>query len=199
MKMIQENHDCFDDCECKEPKKYYYDDCYEPKCCKPKKVCYEECCVVKRRTKCSPEPGKALLKCGRGAAGPLPILADGLLLGGSNAINVGSVTIDTSELCNPTTLLNFNIILSAPVAIGATITFSVIKCCNGCTQPVGESFTFSALLGVLSSQSFNFQICDQSECCDCTTYTLQITNATLLAAGLSLTANISALAVENIC
>ena len=204
MKMIQEKHDCFDDCECKEPRKYYYDDCcepkcYEPKCCKPKKVYYEECCVVKKRCKPSPEPGRALLKCGRGAAGPLPALTTGLLLGGSNAINVGSVTIDTTELCNPTVLLNFNIIISAPVAIASTLTFSVFKCCDGCTQPVGESFTFSAALGILASQSFNFQICDTSDCCECTTYTLQITDATLAAAGLSLTANISALAVENIC
>lgn len=203
MKMMQEKERCFDDCDCKEEKKYYYDDCCEPKkyyCekeCRPKKRCYEECYVVKKPCSCAPEPGKALLKCGRGAAGPLPLLDVGTLLGLSNAIPVGSVTIDTRELCNPTILINVNSILAAPVAIATTLTFTVFKCCDGCKQPVGESFTFSALLAALSSQSFSFQICDCANCCGCVTYSLEITNATLVAAGLTVNSQITALAVEN--
>lgn len=206
MKMMQEKQNCFDDCECNfddccEPRKCCHEECCEPKkcCCRPKKRCFEECVVVRKPSSCAPEPGKALLKCGRGAAGPLPLIAAGTILGLNGAIPVGSVTIDTRELCNPTILLTVNSIIAAPVAIASTITFTVFKCCDGCKQPVGESFTFANALAALSSQSFSFQICDCANCCGCVTYSLEITNATLLAAGLTVNSTITALAVESDC
>ncbi|BDC02095.1 TPA: DUF4489 domain-containing protein [Clostridium perfringens] len=217
MKMIQEKNNCYDNCETKEIMANSYNDCCEYKCeppkkvcceccecceCKcepPKKVCCEKCYVVEKKVNCAPEPGRAILRCGRGSAGPFPILNLGVIFGESNAIEVGSVNIDTTNLCNPSILLNVTITLNAPVAILSTLTFSIIKCCNGCSQPVGDSFTFSSPLEALSSQSFSFQACDTSNCCECVTYKLKITNATLAAAGLSLTANMSALAVENLC
>ncbi|WP_415336295.1 DUF4489 domain-containing protein, partial [Clostridium perfringens] len=164
-------------CECCE--------CCECKCEPPKKVCCEKCYVVEKKVNCAAEPGRAILRCGRGSAGPFPILNLGVIFGESNAIEVGSVNIDTTNLCNPSILLNVTITLNAPVAILSTLTFSII--------------TFSSPLEALSSQSFSFQACDTSNCCECVTYKLKITNATLAAAGLSLTANMSALAVENLC
>lgn len=222
MKMMEEKEKCFDDCKeqkksyyedhCK-PRKYYYDDDYEPRksyydddyesrkhhrddCCDHRKCCKQKKCCD------SPLGGKAILKCGRGAVGPLPKIDDGKIFGGTNAIHVGSVTIDTRNLCNPTVLLNFNIILTnlSGEEEDFTLTFTVVKCCKGCTQPVGESFTFADELEKGVSRSFTFQICDCTNCCDdCTTYTLQITSATLEKAGLSVKADISALAVENDC
>lgn len=203
MKMMEEKERYFDDCDCNEEEKHYYDDGCKPKeyyCekkCRPKKRCYEECYVVKKPCSCSPEPGKALLRCGRGGVGPLPLIDVGTLLGLNNAIPIGSVTIDTRELCNPTILLNVNSIISAPLAIATTLTFTVFKCCDGCKQPVGESFTFASALTALSSQSFSFQICDCANCCGCITYSLELTNASLADAGLAVNSQITALAVEN--
>ena len=219
MKMIDENKNYLHDCDCDEhERKHCHDDfdCRRPN----RKHCFEECFIVKRPCSCAPTPGKSLLRCSTGSARPLPEI-DTLL---PNPIPVGSITIDTRELCNPTVLLNFNAIITNPSKCGggrhhkdaapapgggghdpheqdieATLTFTVFKCCDGCTQPVGESFTFSATLDELSSQSFSFQVCDCSNCCGCETYTVQITNATLTSPGLIVRAQISALAVENIC
>ena len=201
MKMIEENkhylNDC--DCECKEvERKHYYED-YDCECRKPRrKHCYEECFIVKKSCSCAPKPGKALLKCSRGAAGPFPLVAAGVLL--PQTYPLGSVTIDTRELCNPTVLLNFNFLINVPLGLLTTLTFTVFKCCDGCKQPVGESFTFSEILPAgLATTSFSFQICDCSNCCGCETYTVKITNATLLGAGVSVSAQMTALAVENLC
>ena len=214
--MIEENKNYLDDCECKEPKrKHCYDDDYDYECRKPEKHhchedydcecrkprrnhCYEECFIVKKSCSCAPKPGKALLRCARGAVGPLPLIAADVLL--PKTYPVGSVTIDTRELCNPTVLLNFNFLINVPVGLLTTLTFSVFKCCDGCRQPVGESFTFSELLPAgLANKSFSFQICDCSNCCGCETYSVEVTSATLLGAGVSIVAQLSALAVENFC
>lgn len=214
MKMMQEKQNCFDDCECN------FDDC-----CEPRKCCDEEChecrrhrdddchkCrrhhdddrhECKKRCKDAPEGGKALLRCGKGSAGILPKTDnDGKFLGGLNAINVGSVTVDARNLCNPTVLLNFNLQLTNTNddENEVVITFTVVKCCKGCTTPVGEGFTFADEIEKGANKSFSFQICDCNNCCDdCVTYTLQITSATLDKSGLLVRADISALAVENNC
>lgn len=225
MKMMQEKQNCFDDCECNfddccEPRKHCDDDCH--KCRRHHDEDCHECRrhhdddrhECKKRCKDAPEGGKALLRCGKGSSGILPKTDhEGKFFGGTHAINIGSVTIDARNLCNPTVLLSVNLQLTNTAAGGRrrdggegrddsdfALTFTVVKCCKGCTTPVGEGFTFADEIEKGANKSFSFQVCDCNNCCDdCITYTLQISNATLEDAGLLVRADISALAVENNC
>ena len=145
-----------------------------------------------------PKPGKVAVSCGCGAAGPLPILD---LAGASirNPYPVASVTVDTRNLKNPKVLIHFTSLINAPAGVIPNITFRIRKCCNGCSQLVGGSYTSSAAVNVLSGKTFEFQFCDCGDCCGCCTYTVEISNATLAQAGTSVSAQISAIAVENPC
>lgn len=145
------------------------------------------------------KPGKSVLNCGCGSAGPLPILD---LAGASikNPFSVASVTLNTKCLRNPKILLRITALISAPLDVLTSITFRVKKCCSdGCSQYVGGSYTSSSLINALSGKSFEFQICDCSVCCECCTYTLEISNATLAQIGTTVSGQITALAVEEHC
>lgn len=143
------------------------------------------------------EGGKAILKCGSANCGPLPILGTQGLIP-SLPIPVGSVNIDTSSLCNPSVLVTANLLINTPIAILSSLTFRIVRCLDGCSQPIGGSFTFSDPIEALSSNSFTFSFCDCSSCTGCATYSIEITSATLLQAGTTIGGTISALAVENI-
>ena len=152
-----------------------------------------------RREGCNDlEPGRAILNCGCGAVGPLPILD---LTGASivNPYSVASVTIDTRKLKNPTVLINFTALINVPIGVLPSITFRLVKCMNGCSQAVGGSYTYSDAFDALHSESFSFQFCDCGDCCGCATYSVEISNATLAQAGTTISGNISALAVEKKC
>lgn len=144
------------------------------------------------------KPGKLIMKCGSGFAGPLPILD---LAGASirHTYPVASVTIDTSGLENPTVLLQVTALINAPIGVLANLTFRVVKSCNGATQGVGGSYTHSSAIDTLTGKAFEFQICDCGDCCCCSTYTVEISSATLAQAGTTVSAQISAIAVENRC
>ncbi|WP_123052788.1 DUF4489 domain-containing protein [Clostridium sp. JN-1] len=147
---------------------------------------------------CSPEVGGAVMKCGSGATGPLPILD----LAGASIINpysVASVTIDTRRLKCPSVLINFTGLINVPAGVIPSITFRLIKTCNGSSQSVGGSYTFSSAFELIHSESFSFQFCDCGDCCGCTTYTVEISNATLAQAGTTVSGTVSAIAVENDC
>lgn len=170
-----------------------YDDesFHEMKCCRPSSH-EKKCCK-------SSSTGKAILKCGAGAVGPLPILD---LVGASiiNPYSLASVTIDTSGMKNPTVLINVTALINVPVGALPSITFRLVRTCNGASQPVGGSYTYSDCFDLLHSESFAFQFCDCGQCCcGCTTYTVEISSATLAQAGTTISGNISALAVENNC
>lgn len=145
------------------------------------------------------QPGNISASCGCGSAGPLPILD----LAGASIINpysVASVTLNTECLKNPKVLIRVTALINAPIGVVTTLTFRVKKYCNdGCSQDVGGSYTASSLINLLSGKSFEFQICDCGTCCECCTYTLEISNATLLQAGTTVSAQITALAVEDLC
>lgn len=144
------------------------------------------------------EAGKAILNCGCGSVGPLPILD----LAGASIINpysVASVTIDTRGLKNPTVLINFTALINVPIGVLPNITFRLVKCMNGCSQAIGGSYTYSDAFDALHSESFAFQFCDCEDCCGCATYSVEISNATLAQAGTMISGNISALAVEKNC
>lgn len=142
--------------------------------------------------------GKIIASCGCGSAGPLPILD---LAGASirNPYSVASVSIDTRKLKNPTVLIHFTGLINAPIGVVPNITFRIKKCCNGCSQFVGGSYTSSAAVNTLSGKSFEFQFCDCGDCNGCCTYTVEISNATLAQAGTTVSGQISAIAVEKNC
>lgn len=147
---------------------------------------------------CSDEGGRSILKCGCANAGPLPILGTQGLIP-SLPIPVGSVSIDTSKLCNPSVLVTANLLINTPVSLLSSLTFRIVRCLDGCSQPIGGSFTFADPIEALSSNSFTFSFCDCSSCKGCATYSIEVTSATLLQAGTTIGGTISALAVENIC
>lgn len=162
---------------------------------------YESRSNSRRRNSCcnnSPEPGRALLACGSGGAGPLPIISTPI----SRPIPVASVSIDTRRMQDPKVLLSFNALISLPATIAVTLNFIITKTVgNGSPQPVGGTFTFSEIVSFLEAESFSFQHCDCSPCPGCTTYTVQIEPSSLIAetAGLTITnATLSALAVEDL-
>lgn len=149
--------------------------------------------------KCScNEGGRAILSCGCGAAGPLPVLD----LAGASIINpysVASTSIDTRGMHCPTILINFTALINVPAGVFPNITFRLVRCINGCSQQIGGSYTYSDLIDLLHSESFAFQFCDCASCCGCATYTVEISNASLLVAGTTVSGTISALAVEKYC
>ena len=147
---------------------------------------------------CSTEGGKSILRCGCANAGPFPILGTQGLIP-SLPIPVGSVTIDTCNLCKPSVLITANLLINTPAALLSSLTFRIVKCVDGCSQSVGGSFTFSDAIEALSSSSFTFSFCDCSSCNGCVTYSVEVTSATLLQAGTTVGGTISALAVENLC
>ena len=154
---------------------------------------------MSEKEKCKPpKPGKMVASCGCGAAGPLPILD---LAGASirNPYSVASVSIDTKGVKNPKVLIHFTSLINSPLGAIPNITFRIKKCCDGCSQYVGGSYTSSAAVNVLSGKTFEFQFCDCGACCECCTYTVEISNATLAQAGTTVSAQISAIAVENLC
>lgn len=146
----------------------------------------------------SPEPGRALLNVGSGGAGPLPIISTPL----SRPIPVASVSIDTSNMCNPKVLLIFTSLISLPLDVVVTLNFTLIKTVgDGSPQPIGGTHTFAEIASVLEAESFSFQHCDCNAAYGNTTYTVQIEPSSLISvtAGLTITnATLTALAVESL-
>ena len=138
-------------------------------------------------------PG-VVLSCGSGSAGPLPMLD----LAGASIINpysVASVTLNMKGLKNPSVLITFIGLVTIPAGALPNISFRLRKSCNGASQSIGGSYNFSSLVDVLNSETFAFQVCDCGECCDCATYTVEISNATLAQAGTIVSGTVSAIAV----
>ena len=147
----------------------------------------------------SPEPGRALLSCGSGGIGPMPIISTPL----SRPIPVASVSINTSRLCNPKVLLTFTSLICLPATILVSLNFIIIKTIDGgAPQAIGGTHTFSELASVLEAESFCFQYCDCSPSVGGTTYTVELEPSSLISvtAGLTITnATLSAIAVETLC
>ncbi|MDD4716049.1 MAG: DUF4489 domain-containing protein [Oscillospiraceae bacterium] len=142
-------------------------------------------------------PG-VILNCGSGSAGPLPIMD----LAGASIINpysVASVTLNTKNLKNPSVLITFTGLISVPVGVLPNISFRLKKSCNGASQAIGGSYNYSSAVDALHSETFSFQVCDCGECCDCVTYTVEISNATLAQAGTTVSGTVSAIAVNGGC
>lgn len=152
----------------------------------------------RRCHKRSPEPGRAILNVGSGGVGLLPIISTPL----SRPIPVASVSIDTTNMCNPKILLTFSALIVLPATILVNLNFIIVKTIDGgAPQPIGGTYTFAELAGALESESFSFQYCDCSPSTGGTTYTVQLEPSSLISvtAGLTITnATLSALAVESL-
>jgi len=149
-----------------------------------------------RRHNNAPEPGRALLSCGSGGIGPMPIISTPL----SRPIPVCSVSLDTTRLSNPRVLLTFTGLICLPATILVNLNFIIEKCVEGgAPQAIGGTHTFCEIASVLESESFCFQYCDCCPCTSCTTYTVKLEPSSLISetAGLTITnATLTALAVE---
>ena len=146
----------------------------------------------------SPEPGRAILSSGAGGVGPMPIISTPL----SRPIPVASVSIDTTNMCNPKVLLTFTALIVLPATILVNLNFILVKTVDGgAPQPIGGTHTFAEIASVLESESFAFQYCDCSPSVGGTTYTVELEPSSLISvtAGLTITnATLSALAVESL-
>lgn len=175
------------------------DMCYnEPKCCD----CDERICVCKCEfPKRGPQPGRALLSCGCGNGAQIPIIA-AAILGNVTPTPLASVTIDSSALKCPKTLLTFTAEIQSVVGVTLRLSFLVKKNTKGgCCQYICGTHNFTDTAALASVQTFSFQICDSTPCDECTTYTVEYIPIDIVVALGAAINNVSftALAVENLC
>ena len=152
---------------------------------------YEPCGKEKRREEKCP----TILKCGCPSSVTIPA---GTAAG--TVFTIGSLTLDTSCLCDPRIKLDFasNEVLAAFVG---TINIQVFKQCRNQITPVpiGPVWTLAEAAAVTSSRTFTFFICDSDSCDnDCCTYTVVATVVGAATAG-ALTINNGTLAAIATC
>jgi hypothetical protein len=158
--------------------------------------------VLSTNTSCRtfnhPEPGRSLLNVGTGGIGPMATISTVL----SSPINVVSVSIDTTNMCNPKVLLTFTALICLPLAADVRLNFSIVKTVdNGCPQKIGFTNTFSEVATALECESFAFQFCDCNPGNGNITYSVEIEPTSLISVTAGLTipnAVLSALAVETL-
>lgn len=145
-----------------------------------------------------PVPGPAILRGATGGIGPLPVINTVL----SNTIPVTSVTIDTTNMVNPSLQLAFAAQISLPAAISVTLNFIVTKSCNGgAPVQIGGTYTFSTLVNILESEAFSFLYFESEAYPGICTYTVNLSTTSIIdiTPGLTITnATITALAVDNL-
>jgi hypothetical protein len=137
------------------------------------------------------------LNAATGGAGPLPIITTLL----ADPINVVDVTIDTTGMRDPATLLTFTSAICLPVGISVTLNFEITRSLNGgAPVNVGSTYTFSTLVNVLEAEAFSFQYFDNNLTPGVYTYSVHLsTNSVIdITPGLTVgNATLSALAVDN--
>lgn len=141
-----------DDCECRKEKEK------EKRECKKKESEAKECPTI---IKCS-TPGSVTI--------PLATVI-------GTTFTTNALTLNTSNICNPCTKIEFTSNILATAFTGS-ITFQVFKqCTNQLTPiPVGPSFNFSRIVAVTENSTFSFFVCDCDSCFNgCCTYTVVIT------------------------
>lgn len=145
--------------------KYYYkDEC-------------DHCKKEKKERKVCP----TLIKCGCPNSTTIPLAT---VVG--TTFNIASLTLNTSDLDDPCTKLEFASNIVIPVAASGALSFQIFKqCSNQLTPvPIGPSWTWAELVAIASSSTFSFFICDCDSCFnDCCTYTVVATVTTIIAGG----------------
>lgn len=141
------------------------------------------------------EDRRIALNSATGGAGPLPAIAVGGLI---TNIPIVSVTIDAHF--DPSVLLTFTTQISLPVALSATLVFTVLRTSAHCGAPiaVGPGVTFSRTVTALTSETFSFQLFDRDLAPGTYTYSVVLApTTTTTTAGVTLVnATLSAFAVS---
>lgn len=170
--------------------------------CEEKK-CFVERCHEEEHNICrgGEEPGRAILKCSPGASVPNILISITVLT--PQTFQLGSVSINTSRLCNPSTLVTISGEITAQLALTTSPGNLVLtRSCKGVEPQVVANFSVLGAIELLAVQPFSFQFCDcnSSCCCDCVTYSLAYVSIPAVAINLSFSNIVlSALAVEKGC
>jgi len=128
------------------------------------------------------KPCSVILKCGN----PNSITLPGASITAITTIaNITTVNVNTSH-CNPCIKLEFASNIIVPITTASvSLIFQIFKICKNQLQPipVGPQWTFSKLIGLDTSDTFTFFVCDCDTCSsECCTYIVQV-SATILAVG----------------
>ncbi|NFN95721.1 DUF4489 domain-containing protein [Clostridium botulinum] len=162
---------------------------------------YQSACNAGNNRDSGQKPGRAILKCGCGGSAPIPVISINTL-GTVRPLPLASVTIDTSKLKCPTTVLTFTCEIKSVLDVSLRLNFLIKKSAkNGCCEYICGTHSFSDVLEFAETQTFSFQVCDSSSCDDCVTYSVEyVPIDVVLALGGSINnAALTALAVENLC
>ena len=136
--------------------------------------CNCHCSCTCERPKKYLKPNRTALKCGSQSGVTIPAAtATGA------AFTLATISVDTKSYQRPCIRFDFagNIITTAAVI---TLNFQIFKQCKGrfTPIPVGPVWTFSRLVAVTESDSFNFFVCDCDICDDeCCVYSVAATVA----------------------
>ena len=146
----------------------------ECNCGKEIQDCNCNCSCVYERPRKYLNPNRKALKCGNQGFVTLPAAT---VVGA--AIILATVNVNTKNYRRPCVRFDFaaNIVTTAAVI---TLNFQIFKQCKGQLTPVpiGPVWTFSRLVAVTESDSFNFFICDCDICDDeCCVYSVVATVA----------------------
>ncbi len=122
---------------------------------------------------------KTIIKCG-GISTPVTLP---IAIAVGTSFPIVHLSIDSTGLCNPSSIIEFetNISYLAAITAGA-ITFQIFKSskCNPTAEPIAISpaWAYTALPGILTSENIKFFVCDSGDCAD---YTVVVTVTTVLA------------------
>ncbi|ACD24401.1 MULTISPECIES: DUF4489 domain-containing protein [Clostridium] len=162
---------------------------------------YQSACNVGNNRDSGQKPGRAILKCGCGGSAPIPVVSVNAL-GTVRPLPLASVTIDTSKLKCPTTVLTFTCEIKSVLDVSLRLNFLIKKSAkNGCCEYICGTHSFSDVIEFAGTQTFSFQVCDNSSCDDCVTYSVEYVpiDFILNIGGSINNAALTALAVENLC
>lgn len=188
----------YEECDCREEKKYYkrdydkynnydykkYDkrdhdkcDYYDKKCCDEHK--YEKCCPK------NPCPYPIIFECAQGTGATIAAVPAAAL--GTTRFaprSLGCLTIDTTCLKNPVVKFDFTSIIkyvnTPDAAAPARITFELCKQCDNGDEICCGNWDFVIDLDASGEQittSYSFSFCECNSCPGCCTYFVRIVDA----------------------
>ncbi|WP_238883135.1 DUF4489 domain-containing protein [Clostridium sp. YIM B02551] len=141
---------------------------------------------------------EVILRANSGGVGPFPVFTTPLV----EEMPVVSVSIDTTPLKNPATLLTFTAQINMPAELNVNLAFTIKKYnSQGGVQTIGGTYVFSSVAELLEAEAFSFQFFDNGNARGNFTYAVQVAPNSFIgiAPGLTITnAVLSALAVEQV-
>lgn len=134
-----------------------------------------------------PQQAAVALKCSSPGSVTVPALAEP-----GSTFTATSLTAKNTNFCNPCTKLDFTSNITVPIGFIGTLSFQVFKQCRNqfSPVPVGPAFIFARTVALVvgEANTFSFFICDCDSCNDdCCTYTVVVTNLSVVTLGLTIT------------